>query len=325
MRIVTLEEHAFRGDLVPRRARTPGEPAEQLLNVMQPILPVIGDLGAGRLADMDEAGITVQVLSVSGPGAQFAEPAEGVELARAYNDWVADAVRAHPDRYAAFAHLPTTAPEAAADELERCVTQLGFKGALFNGTTEDLFLDDLRFEPILARAELLDVPLYLHPSIPPESVRKTYYENLPHNIGYLLGAAAWGWHSEVAIHVLRLVLSGALDRHPRLQLIVGHMGEGLPFMLGRIEDKLTGPAAGYLERTPMEYLHQQLWITTAGFFNIAPFMAALLTFGADRILFSVDYPLSPNKRGRAFLDQLPVSPADKLKIAHQNADKLLKL
>jgi predicted TIM-barrel fold metal-dependent hydrolase len=325
MRIVTLEEHAFRPDMIPLAARTPGDPAARLLELLERSIPRLSDIGPGRLAAMDAAGVTVQVLSVGGPAAHFAEPEEGVALARRYNDWMAEAVRAHPDRYAAFAHLPTTAPAAAADELERCVVELGFKGALIHGMTRGLFLDDPSFEPLLARAEKLDAPIYIHPGVPPEDVRRAYFDNLPGQSGYMLATAGWGWHSEVALHVLRLVLSGALDRHPRLQLIIGHMGEGLPAMLGRIEEMFTRLTSSYLERKPVEYLHQQLWITTAGFFRLAPFMATLMTFGADRILFSIDYPFASEIKGRAFLEQLPISPADRLKIAHQNADTLLRL
>ena len=192
----------------------------------------IYDLGTERLQAMDEAGLTTTVLSVAGPGADLLEDAEGVDLARAYNDRLAEALRAHPDRFGGFAHLPVQTPEAAADELERTVRELGFVGAMVNGATIDrdgtaLFLDDPRFEPILARAESLDVPIYIHPALPPKAVYETYYQRLPGMAGIPLSMAGWGWHSETAIHVLRLVLSGALERHRGLKLIVGHMGEML--------------------------------------------------------------------------------------------------
>lgn len=327
MRIVTLEEHALRADLIARRALTSVEPAAALYEqVASTVLPQLSDVDAGRLADMDAGGVTVQVLSVPPPAADFAaDPDEGIELARRYNDWMADAVREHPDRFQAFAHVPTTAPEAAADELERCICDLGFRGALVSGTTHGIFLDHRSFEPILASAERLGVPIYLHPSLPPDEVRRAYYDDLPEGIGLSLANAGWGWHTEVALHALRLVLSGALDRHPRLQLIIGHLGEGLETRLGRFEDVMSHADVSYLQRRPVDYLHEQFWVTTSGYFNLPAFMAALMTFGADRILYSVDYPFGSTIDGRAFLDQLPVSPVDKLKIAHRNADALLKL
>jgi predicted TIM-barrel fold metal-dependent hydrolase len=246
-------------------------------------------------------------------------------VARAFNDALARVVAEQPNRYAGFAHLPMTAPEAAADELERCITQLGFCGALINGMIEDRFLDDPRFAPVLARAEKLDAPIYLHPGIPPEAVRSAYYSGLTDPFNFMLSTSAWGWHAEVAVHVLRLVLSGTLDRYPRLQLIIGHMGEGLPAMLARCDQVTARAPAGLLPRSVSQTILDHVHVTTSGFFSLAPFEALLHTFGADRIMFSVDYPFSENAAGRAFLDGLPVSPTDWLKIAHGNADRLLRL
>jgi predicted TIM-barrel fold metal-dependent hydrolase len=329
MRIVALEEHftvpALAGridlDAITRRGFPPPGTVWSL-TIKQPQLQ---DLGPARMADMDAAGITVQVLSLSGAGADLVPGPKGVSLAREFNDTLKGAIDENPQRMAGFAHLPMLSPEAAADELERCVTQLGFNGALINGLIDGRFLDDLRFDPILARAEHLDVPIYLHPWIPPASVREAYYAGLPEPLGFMLSVAGWGWHMETAIHVLRLVLSGTLERHPRLKLIVGHMGESLPFMLARSEAILGGEFRKISRRSLAETILQQVWITTSGFFTVPPLMAALATFGADRILFSVDYPFSANAAGRRFLDDLPVSPEDKAKIAHGNADRLLKL
>lgn len=330
MRIVALEEHFTVPALVGQRiapafiARRGFPPPDE------PWGPAsrtddLKELGQPRLHDMDRAGITVQVLSVAGPGADLLPPGEGPALARDLNDALARAVAEHPDRYAGFAHLPMTAPEAAADELERAVRDLGFRGALINGLTDGCFLDDSRFAPILARAEALGVPIYVHPGIPPAAVREAYYDGLPGHLSFMLAIAGWGWHAETAVHVLRLVLSGTLDRHPALQLIIGHMGEGLPAMLARCDQVLGAEAPRFLRRTVSQTILDQVHITTSGFFSLAPFMAALLAFGADRILFSVDYPFSANAQGRAFLASLPLSPADKAKIAHGNADRLLRL
>jgi predicted TIM-barrel fold metal-dependent hydrolase len=265
------------------------------------------------------------VLSVAGPGADLVPGPPGIDLARAYNDALAEACVRHPTRYRGFAHLPMLAPEAAADELERAVKDLGFHGALVNGATDGRFLDDPAFEPILARAEKLDLPIYLHPGIPTEPVRNAYYDKLPGNFSFTLALSAWGWHADTAIHTLRLALSGALDRHPGLKIIIGHMGEALPFMLDRIDETTAATAKAHLRRSVRQAILDQVWITTSGFFTMVPFMAALMSFGVDRIMFSVDYPFASNARARAFLDALPVSPADRAKIAHGNADRLLRL
>lgn len=282
------------------------------------------DLGAGRLKSMDASGITVQVLSWSGPGAELLEGQNAVVFARDANDRLARAVSEYPARFAGFAHLPLSAPDAAPDELERCVRELGFKGALLNGTTRDRFLDHASFDSLLARAEQLDVPLYLHPGIPVEPVRKAYFEGLPPPASFLFGSPGWGWHAETAVHVLRLVLSGTLDRYPRLRLIIGHMGEMLPMMMARF-DAIFQRDQKRLARSVSQTILDHVVITTSGFFATAPFLAALLTFGVDRILFSVDYPYSRNEVGRTFLDRLPVAPDDVEKIAHGNADRMLKL
>jgi predicted TIM-barrel fold metal-dependent hydrolase len=324
MRVVALEEHFA----IPALIRQIGSDA-----IVRRGFPVgrwkgpdaqLADLGAERLRDMDQTGITVQVLSASGPGADLVDGADGVSLARAMNDVLAKAIAEHPDRFAGFAHLPMRSPQAAADELERATRDLGFCGVMINGMTEDCFLDDTRFEPILSRAEQLDVPIYLHPNLPPESVRKAYFDGLPGVTGFLLSAPGWGWHSELAIHVLRLVLSGTLDRHPALKLIVGHMGEGLPAMLARC-DQMFGHEIAHLRRSVSATILEQVWITTSGLFTLPPFEVALAVFGIDRVLFSIDYPYSSNQQGREFLGALRLSQVDFEKLAHRNADRLLKL
>jgi predicted TIM-barrel fold metal-dependent hydrolase len=177
---------------------------------------------------------------------------------------------------------------------------------------------------LLAAAVDLDVPIYLHPHLPPEPVRQAYYSGLPEGTGRVLESAGWGWHSETAIHLLRMVVAGTLDKHPRLKLIIGHMGEMLPMMLDRI-DYTFAHDVGHLKRPISRTILDQVWITTSGVFNEPPFLAALLTWGIDRIMFSVDYPYSADARGRAFLDRISLAPADMAKLAHRNADALLKL
>jgi predicted TIM-barrel fold metal-dependent hydrolase len=329
MRIVALEEHytvpRIVAGIAPDAIAHRGFPGPDAVWAQTIKRNELADLGPARLADMDANGITVQVLSVAGPGADLVPGQPGIDLARAYNDALAEACARHPTSYRGFAHLPMLAPDAAADELERTAKQLGFHGALVNGATDGRFLDDPAFEPILARAEQLDLPIYLHPGIPTQPVRGAYYDNLPGNFSFTLALSAWGWHADTAIHVLRLALSGALDRHPNLKIVIGHMGEALPFMLDRIDETTAAEANTHLKRSVRQTIVDQVWITTSGFFTMVPFMAALMTFGVDRIMFSVDYPFASNARARAFLDALPVSPADRAKIAHGNADRLLRL
>jgi predicted TIM-barrel fold metal-dependent hydrolase len=329
MRIVALEEHftvpAIVGRIDPAAIRRRGFPAPDFPWAQTIKRGELADLSETRIADMDASGITVQVLSVAGPGADVVPGSEGVAIARAYNDALAEAVTRHPTRYRGFAQLPLLTPEAAADELERTVKDLGFHGVLVNGPTDGRFLDDPCFDPVLARAAALDVPIYLHPGIPPEAVRNAYFDGLPGNFSFTLALSAWGWHAETAIHTLRLVLSGALDRHPNLKIVIGHLGEALPFMLDRIDETTSATAKTVLRRSARQTILDQVWITTSGFFTMVPFAAALTAFGVDHIMFSVDYPFASNARARAFLDALPVSAADREKIAHGNADRLLRL
>jgi predicted TIM-barrel fold metal-dependent hydrolase len=245
-------------------------------------------------------------------------------LARDANDKLDAAVRAHPKRFAAFAALALQNPEKAAAEFERCVRKLGFKGALVHGTTKGVFLDDPQFTPLFEAAQALDVPIYLHPSPPPKAVQEAYFGGLPGQLGFFLATAAWGWHVETGTHCLRLMASGLFDRFPKLRIIIGHMGEDLPFSIARAEMILSRDTK-HLKRRVGEYFQEHFYITTSGYFTVPPFLCTLQVIGADRILFSVDYPYSPNAAGRNFLNALPVSPEDLGKISHGNAERLLKL
>jgi hypothetical protein len=328
MRVVALEEHFTVPALVKRidpaaisrRGFKPRKPPVGRPNPME-LAPEIGEI---RLKSMDETGITVQVLSGTGPGPDLVPGADGVAMAREMNDHLAAACAKHPNRFAGFAALPMQSPDACAAELRRCVKELRFHGALINGTCEGRFLDHPSYDGLLAAAVELDVPIYIHPHLPPEPVRQAYYANLPDGADRVLASAGWGWHQETAIHVLRMVLNGVLDKHPKLKLIIGHMGEMLPVMLARI-DEVSALDTGHLKRPPSRQIVEQVWITTSGIFSQPPFIAALQTFGIDRIMFSVDYPYAPNAKGRQFLDSVALSPSDLEKLTHGNADALLKL
>jgi predicted TIM-barrel fold metal-dependent hydrolase len=328
MRVVALEEH-FNVPAVVKRI----DPAAISARGFRPRrappsgpnpLALLPEIGEQRLKSMDDTGIAVQVLSTAPPGPDIVPGPDGVAIARAINDHLAEAVARKPDRFAGFAVMPMASPEACAAELTRAVKELGFLGTLINGTTEGRFLDDPRYDDLLAAAVELDVPIYLHPHLPPEPVRQAYYAGLEEGAARVLSTAAWGWHQETAIHVLRMVIAGTLDKHPRLKLIIGHMGEMLPVMLDRIDD-VSALDIGHLQRPISRQILDQVWITTSGIFTAPPFLAALQTFGIDRIMFSVDYPFAPNEKGREFLDRISLSPVDMAKLTHGNADKLLKL
>src|SRR5215469_11444952 len=321
MRTIALEEHFWTAAL----AAPPGTGVLARRGGAQ-LDEALRDLGKARLADMDAAGIDVQVLSHVQPGAQGMPAATAVVAAREANDYLAAAVAQHPDRFAAFATLPTADPLAAASELERAVGDLGFVGGLVNSTlgTDGAFLDDPRFAPLLSRFELLDVPLYLHPAAPPPPVRDALFGGLPPAIASGLATNAWGWHAEAGLHALRMVLCGVFDRHPGLRLIIGHGGEMIPFMLARI-DQVLPPAVTGLASAPSDYFLRNVWVTTSGMFSLPPVLCAISVLGVDRVLFSVDYPLGANADARAMLDALPVSQADKAKIAGGNAASLLRL
>ena len=322
MKTITLEEH-FTTPLY-MKAIQGLEPDSPTNSRMQAIQQKQLDLGDGRLADMDAAGIDVQVLSLSGILLDALDPSTATAVVRDANDKAAEAVRTYPSRFAAFAALGLKEPKAAADELRRCVQELGFKGGIVNGTTDGLFLDDPRFLPVFQAATDLGVPIYLHPAPPPQAVRDAYYSGLPEGFGEMLSIAGWGWHVETGLHVLRLIVSGLFDRLPQLQIIIGHMGENLPFSVARAESVLSH-APHPLARSVTDYFRTNFHVTTSGYFTLPPLLCALMVVGADRVLFSVDYPFSTNEQGRAFLDSLPVSAADLEKIAHGNAERLLRL
>jgi predicted TIM-barrel fold metal-dependent hydrolase len=321
MRLIAIEEH-FQASALRRLAQPSGfDRAMGVDNPMAKRLAKLDDVGAGRLADMDAAGIDFQVLSQTvGP---MPDADAATELAREANDELAKAIAAYPDRFAGFALLPMADPLAAAAELERAVRELGFKGALVNGTEHGRFLDDRFFWPVFESAEELGVPIYLHPAEPPDAVWCAYYAGLPPATAQMLATAGWGWHVETGLHSLRLILSGVFDQFPGLNLIIGHMGEALPFMLARSSHNLT--AVSGLKRPVEDYFLENFHITTSGMFAYPPLLCLLLVVGADRVIFSVDYPYSTNEEARAFIDGAPISPADKEKIAHGNVERLLGL
>ncbi|HZE59895.1 MAG TPA: amidohydrolase family protein [Burkholderiales bacterium] len=279
------------------------------------------DLGASRLKHMDAQGVDVQVLSFGSPGAQGFGADVAIPMARDANDRLFEAIRKHPARFAGFAALPTADPKAAVDELERCVTQLGFKGAMIHSHQQGEFLDAKKYWPVWERAERLGVPIYLHPALPHPQMVQTYFEGYEE-----LARAPWGFAVDTSCHFLRLLFSGLFDAYPELTIILGHLGEMLPFAMHRLNDhSLHAAKRRGLKKAPIQYLRDNLVVTTSGNWFEPAFVCTLLALGADNILFAIDWPYESNKDGMDFFRKLSLSDADKEKIAHLNAERLLRL
>jgi predicted TIM-barrel fold metal-dependent hydrolase len=306
-KVITIEEHFTSPKLRALRAEKDTLVQRKL-----------DDLGALRIRDMDEAGIDLQVISENNPATQYLDAESAVKLARASNDVLHEAVRAHPDRFAGFATLPTPDPKAAADELERAVSKLGFKGAMIMGLTHGRFMDDKQFRPIFERAVALDVPVYIHPTPPHPAVKEAYFKDYP-----VLALAPLGFTIETLTHTFRLIVSGLFDAFPTLKIIVGHLGETAPFLLWRTNNILG-------ERMPMprsfaDYYREHFWLTISGAFSDSALTCSIAEMGVERIMFSVDWPFQANVPGRQWLDAAPVSDHDRALIFGANARKLLKL
>jgi predicted TIM-barrel fold metal-dependent hydrolase len=330
MKIITLEEHYLdlstaKAGAANQKALSPGfgaawDSAAGLPN--SPSAAVLQDLGDGRLADMDANGIDIQVLSTL--GAQLLPEHDAAELTRASNNTLAAAVKRNPERFSAFASVPTSAPGAGADELERAVSDLGFVGAMIFGRTEGEFLDAPRFDPVLARAAKLGVPIYLHPAIPPRAVSDANYSGLDPIVATRFETSAWGWHSETAVHFLHLALAGVLDRYPELQFILGHWGEMVPFFLERFDESIPRSLSG-LDRTITDYMRQNVFLTPSGLWSQAQLQFCAETIGIDRIMYSVDYPFVANDGAANFLAQAQLPEHDKELIAPRTAEHVLRL
>lgn len=285
------------------------------------IVDELADLGGKRLAHMDAAGVDVQVLSFGSPGPQGFGAEIAIPMARDANDLLFEAVKAHPDRFAGFAALPTADPDAAADELERTVTKLGFKGTMIHGHTQGSFLDDRKYWVIFERAQALGVPIYLHPTLAHPNAMTSYFEGYEE-----LARAGWGFAIDTSCHFLRIVFAGVFDAYPDLKIILGHLGEGLPFAMHRLNDHTYRAAARLgLQKTPLQYLKDNMLVTTSGNWYEPAFLCTLLALGADNILFAVDWPYEPNTVGIEFLKKLSISDLDREKIAHLNAERILRM
>lgn len=280
------------------------------------------DLGAGRIQDMDASGIDMQVISITSPGVQVLEANLARDLAQDANNHLSEAVKAHPDRFAGMTAIAPQLPEAAALELERSVNTLGLKGALINSHTNGEYLDDQKYWPIFEAANALKAPIYLHPRSPSQGMIEPYLD-------YGLYFAGWGFAVETSLHALRLIMSGVFDQFPDLKIILGHMGEGIPFYLQRIDNRyllqVKIGAVKELPRLPSEYFKDHFVITTSGVAQQSSLQLAYAELGADNILFAADYPYENVDEAVRFMDTADLSNTDKHKIYHGNAERLLGL
>jgi 2,3-dihydroxybenzoate decarboxylase len=274
------------------------------------------DFGEQRLAMMDKTGIAHAVLAIAGPGVQAERDAGvAVQRARASNDFLAKQIQQRPDRYSGFAHLAMQDAKAAADELERCVRELGFKGAMINGHTHGKYLDDRSYDVFWERAAALDTAVYVHPADPVEPLKAIEGYNV-------LARPMWGWGIETGSHALRIICGGVFHRYPKAKLLLGHLGETLPFQLWRFDSR-SAPYGWNLPKPPSQYLKENVWVTTSGMYDLPPVQCSVGALGRDHVMFSADYPF--DWPGCEFIDTVEMDESLRADIAYNNAAKLLKL
>lgn len=273
-----------------------------------------------RIKAMDEAEIEISVLSLTDPGIQgISDTAIAIELACKTNDFLAEKISKHPKRFRGFACLPLQDPVNAAKELERCVRQYGFVGGLVNGQTQGSYLDEEKFHPFWEKVEELNVPIYLHPGNP-QHIPASYKDQ------HELAGPLWGWTVETGTHALRMVFSGLFDRFPTIRIILGHMGEAIPYLLWRLDSRwniIKHPKQ--LKKTPSQYIKENFYITTSGMCSNGPLNCAVQELGEDRVMFSVDYPYESSKIAAQFIEQASFSKKILEKICYKNAQHVLKL
>jgi predicted TIM-barrel fold metal-dependent hydrolase len=326
VKVIAIEEHWNSAGIRDALDRLPEGARDESVafNAMGDNQARLEDIGQGRIETMDAAGIDVSILSVVTPATQALPAREAVALARDANDEATSAAGAHPARLRAFATLPTSDPQAAAAELERCATQLGHVGAMIHGRTGSRPLDDPAYDDLFATAARWRQPIFIHPQIPSNELRDAAYRGLDPLVDLGLASFGWGWHMDAGLAALRLILRGTFDRHPDLQLVLGHWGEMLLFWMDRV-DSLSA-VARHLERRVADYIKTNIYVTSSGMLAERLLRHTLDFTAADRVLFSTDYPF--HQPGAAQIEQffgaIP-DPADRIKIASGNAETLLRL
>ena len=312
--VIALEEHYWDKELA-----ADAQGVERNPNITTRLLEESGEI---RLKEMDEAGVDIQVLSHGAPSAQKLTGEEAPAIVERVNDRLAAFVKTKPDRFAAFGALATCNPAASANELERIVTRHGFKGAMIHGLTSGQFLDDKKFWPIFERAEKLDVPIYLHPSLPHPAVMDAYYKDYLKDFPMVI-RAAWGFTVETATQAIRLVLSGVFEKYPNLKIILGHLGETLPFLVWRVDQALSRPGAKSISFRDVFCGH--FYLTTSGNFSNPALLCCVQEMGVDRIMFAIDWPFVANPLGTNWVDTIPLCEEDKIKILSGNAKRVLRM
>lgn len=312
--VIAIEEHFMHDALAQHLGAAASPPAA--------LRDRLFDLADLRLAEMDAAGVTKQVLSHQSPGSQRLDDAVAVAACQSVNDALAQVIAARPDRFDGFAMLPTNLPDAAADELSRAVEVLGLKGAMVHGLNHGEFLDLPRYRPVFARAEALGVPIYVHPGLPDKVVTERYYAPYD-STHHALTRAGWGFGVEAGTQAVRLILSGLFDDHPQLKIILGHLGEAIPYQLARMDEAFSRPG-----NRPSDFaatFRRNFWVTTSGFFSDTALRLCIDELGADRVLFAVDYPYVASADGVDWLAAAPVDDGDRARIFAGNARDLLRL
>jgi 2,3-dihydroxybenzoate decarboxylase len=315
MKKIALEEHFISPGLVEYWQPTMSDVPAAIYDKIHARLT---DFDTLRLQEMDAAGIAFAVLGAAGPGVQVEEnAARATQKAAEANDFLAEQVARHPDRFAGFAHVALQEPVAAAKELERCVKVFGFKGAMINGHTNGRYLDEHEFDPFWAKAEELQVPIYLHPADPAQQYASfgSYKE---------LTRATWGWGVETGTHALRMIFGGVFDRFPKALLMLGHLGETLPFMLWRLDSraKLYGVQ---LKREPSQYIRENIAVTISGMFSKEPVDCSIAALGVSRVMFSADYPFENIVEAGHFMDRVDLVDSVREAVAWRNAARFLKI
>ena len=288
----------------------------------------IYNLGEGRLKVMDEAGLDMQILSLSFPGVELFEPEDASAVAGDVNNDLAEVIAAHPDRFSGFATLAAQDPENAAKELERAVTKLGLKGAMINGNIQGEFLDQQKFWPIFETASALDVPIYVHPKMPPPNMLQPY-------LAYPgLASAMSGFAAEASLHAMRLICSGVFDKFPDLKIILGHLGEAIPFWLWRLdsrfaEEKQSDPSSAEfyknLKKLPSQYFKDHFYVSISGMLWQPVLEFVISVLGSDKIFFAADYPYESSREAVEFIKTVPINQQDKEAICYKNAQRLFGL
>ena len=324
-RIATEEGFLSPGVLAQNgRTRIPGVPLITSDGPASGVARVLTDLGAGRLAAMDVDGIDMQLLLLSSPGVQVFDRATAITLAAESNDYAAAACKRHPTRFAALAAIAPQDPAAAAKELERATRTLGLKGGIINSHTFDHYLDEQSFWPIFEAAEALDVPIYIHPREPATGMREIM-------AGPVAGGPAWAYGVEVGTHILKLISAGVFDRFPRLRIVVGHMGEALPFWLPRIDNRYVAMRASMfggakpMQRLPSDYIRENLWVTTSGMNYWPQLRMTLDVLGHDRVMYATDYPFEKQGEAVGFVEAMPLSAGDRKMLFQDVATRVFRL